>query len=206
MVNVFVPAFSLALIYFRSLQLLGSHVRKKSPWYSRVSLDDDSRRNLLWWSSCSFPLPGSLLSPPFCDFSLTTDASLTGWSGILSSGELVSGIWSDVESSYHINLLELTAVYNSFLAFSDLLQGSRVQVFSDNYTTVSFLNKKGGTHSKDLCRLALIIWNLLLDKNISCCAIHIAGKLNIDADHLSRKPFSLMNTAYALWPFLLYYN
>ena len=142
MVNVFVPAFSLALIYFRSLQLLGSHVRKKSPWYSRVSLDDDSRRNLLWWSSCSFPLPGSLLSPPFYDFSLTTDASLTGWSGILSSGELLSGIWSDVESSYHINLLELTAVYNSFLAFSDLLQGSRVQVFSDNYTTVSFLKKE----------------------------------------------------------------
>ena len=176
MVNALVPAFSLAPIYFRSLQfLLGSHVRKKSPWYSRVSLDDNSRRNLLWWSSCSFLLPGSLLSPPLYDFSLTTDASLTGWGGILSSGELVSGIWSDVESSYHINLLELTAVYYSFLAFSNLLQDSRVQVFSDNYSTVSFLNKKGGTHSKDLCRLALIIWNLLLDKNISCCAMHIAG-------------------------------
>ena len=37
--------------------------------------------------------------------------------------------------------------------------------------------------------ISLLLPVLMMDKNIFCCAMQIAGKLNIDADHPSRKPF-----------------
>lgn len=189
--NSLSPAFPYAPLYFRKLQIFHSLlVKSKLPWNSKISLSQDSKSDLEWWSSCSFPLRPASLTSSLPDFTLSTDASLSGWGGVLSSGQHVSGSWSSEEASCHINLLELTAVYFSFLSFLSILKNSHVLILSDNFTTVSFINRKGGTHSQKLCSISLSLWELLLKNNITCQASHIAGKLNVNADFLSRKVFS----------------
>ena len=88
--------------------------------------------------------------------------------------------------SEHINFLELKAIYLSIIHFLPLLKNSYILIKSDNSTSVFYLNKMGGTHSKKLCVLALTIWNLLKTNNISCLASHISGIKNSAADYLSR--------------------
>ena len=61
-----------------------------------------------------------------------------------------------------------------------------VEVLSDNMTTVSCINKQGGTHSLLLCRLALDLWDWCDHHQITISAVHLAGESNILADALSR--------------------
>lgn len=49
----------------------------------------------------------------------------------------VSGLWSDIESIWHISQLELEAVFCSLQAFLPVLLGKAVRLFTNN-TTVAF--------------------------------------------------------------------
>ena len=120
------------------------------------------------------------------EVTLHTDASNSGWGGVLSSGPSTSGLWSTSEKEYHINFLELKAVYLCVSSFLGVLKDSSLQIFSDNMTTVFYINKVGGTQSTDLCLLALDLWKLLDCHNIKCFACHIPGKQNTIADAHSR--------------------
>lgn len=201
--NSLSPAFPFAPLHFRKIQALHSQlVQSKKPWNSKVTLDNNSKTDLTWWSKCPFPLPPSPLTFPSTDFTLSTDASCSGWGGVLSSGQQASGSWSKHESDHHINFLELKAIHFSFLSFLTTVRNSHVHLLCDNFTSVCFINKKGGTRSEQLCSLSLSIWELLRANNISCHASHIAGKLNVDADFLSRKissanEYSISHTAFS---------
>ena len=59
-------------------------------------------------------------------------------------------------------------------------------VKSDNSTVVSYINRQGGTRSPQLC---LQTWELLrwcVTNKVTLSAVHLAGRLNIMADALSR--------------------
>ena len=56
----------------------------------------------------------------------------------------------------------------------------------DIVTTTAFLNKMGGTHSKDLSDLAIYIWNWCPQRNLVIHAKHLPGKENVQADWESR--------------------
>lgn len=185
--NSFYPAFKSAPLHYRALQFNYAHyIKMNTPWDVYIGLDAEARRDLLWWSTCTFPLPPSSLSAPQSNVSLYTDASNLGWGGILSSGEHTSGLWSVNESAMHINALEMLSIFNCLKDFSHLIRGQTVKIFCDNFSTVSYLNKRGGTHSKELCSLALETWDLLLKLRIICTAHHISGSENNEADFLSR--------------------
>ena len=67
-----------------------------------------------------------------------------------------------------------------------MAKGHCVTVFTDNTTTVAYINRQGGSHSPVLCCRA---WSLLLwcrSSDIQLRACHIAGKDNTLADALSR--------------------
>ena len=51
-----------------------------------------------------------------------------------------------------------------------------------------YILKMGGTHSSRLCALAVKLWELCCTKGIWLSASHIPGKLNREADYLSRHP------------------
>lgn len=180
-------AFPLAPIYFRALQSVQSHYLKSGlDWDSYVTLDYEATENLLWWKNSNYfpPSPIKTFEP---DLILSSDSSKTGWGGILSTGETVSGSWSQDESYNHINILELKAVHFCILSFSSILANKSIYIYSDNITTVFYINKVGGTHSKELCKIAIEIWNSLSTYNIKCKAFHIPGVQNSLADDCSRR-------------------
>ena len=56
----------------------------------------------------------------------------------------------------------------------------------DNVSAVTYINQKGGTHSTQLCNLALQIWEWCIQKGTILQAEHLPGSLNIVADLESR--------------------
>ena len=126
---------------------------------------------------------------------LFTDASNTGWGGYLSSGFSAAGAWSTQSAHKHINWLELKAIDNSINSLLPHIRNESLQIFSDNISSVYYVNKIGGTQSPSMCLLAMEIWYKLLENNISCQAFHIAGQSNSNADYLSR---NLLHNDYSL--------
>ncbi len=117
---------------------------------------------------------------------ITTDASMTGW-GAVFEGRPASGEWKEEFLSWHINCLELRAVFLALKYFLPVLGGYHIIVRTDNMAVVSHINRQGGSRSRTLDRLArhLLLWSQ--DKFLSLRAVHVLGILNLAADFLSRQ-------------------
>ena len=76
---------------------------------------------------------------------MATDESKSVWSA--------KDHWMGSDQDFHINILEMKAVFNGLRAFHDKLKDKIVSVQIDNQTVVSFLTKEGGTRSPRLSRL-----------------------------------------------------
>jgi len=137
---------------------------------------------LRWWADRDNLSAGVPFLPPSPTATIVTDASMEGWGGHFGES-VVSGVWDTVQ---HINVLELRAVWLTLEEFLPALRGATVEVFSDNTTTVAYINKEGGTHSRQLCLLALKLLDWCQHQGISLVASHIAGVSNVLADALSR--------------------
>ena len=150
-----------------------------------VPLRDSVLPHLLWWTLTKNVGEGIPFGIWRQQLSVTTDASLTGW-GAFCEFRTLSGVWTAEEAQSHINLLELEAVVRAVKALADLAAGKSLTVFSDNTTTVAYINRQGGTRSPNLC---LKTWFFLLwcrEHDIQVRASHIAGVENTLADALSR--------------------
>ncbi len=117
---------------------------------------------------------------------ITTDASMTGW-GAVFEGRPASGEWKEEFLFWHINCLELRAVFLALKNFLPVLGGYHIIVRTDNMAVVSHINRQGGSRSRTLDRLAhhLLLWSQ--DKFLSLRAVHLPGVLNLAADFLSRQ-------------------
>ncbi len=106
-----------------------------------------------------------------------TDASATGW-GATYNGQAVSGVWTGPQRHWHINCLELLAVYLALGRLKGPLRGKHVLVRTNNTATVAYINNQGGLRSPRMSQLALhlLLWS---QKHLrSLRAIHIPGVLN----------------------------
>ena len=83
------------------------------------------------------------------------------------------GNWSTLESQNHINYLELLAVCFSVQSLCKDTKDCHIKVYSDNTTTVAYLNNMGGTKE---------LWCY----NNWITSTHLPGKYNQVADKLSR--------------------
>ena len=63
---------------------------------------------------------------------------------------LYNSLWSKSECHLHINVLELRAVRLILLHLEQEIFGQTALIESDNTTTVSYINKRGGVVSKTL--------------------------------------------------------
>ncbi len=117
---------------------------------------------------------------------LMTDASLTAGGAILE-GRSSHGLWKDQHFSWHINRLEMLAVFFALKKFLADLRGHHVLVHSDNTSVVSHINHQGGLRSRPLCKLVcqILLWSQ--GKLLSLRAAYIPGTHNIEADILSRQ-------------------
>jgi len=57
--------------------------------------------------------------------------------------------------------------------------GIHVQIYSDNSTTVNYINAMGGTHSRECNSIAKDIWQWCIDKQAWLTAAYIPGTKNV---------------------------
>lgn len=75
---------------------------------------------------------------------ITTDASLSGW-GAVFEGRPPCGVWTGKYLAWHINSLEMRAVYLALVQFLPFLAHSHVTVKAANMSVVSHINRHGGS-------------------------------------------------------------
>ncbi len=69
---------------------------------------------------------------------VSTDASATGW-GAMCNGHAAAGLWTGPQLQWHINCLELLAVWLALRRFRTLLHEKHILVRSDNTATVAYI-------------------------------------------------------------------
>ncbi len=151
----------------------------------RVAITPECRQTFSPWSDSLFLRAGVALEQVSRHAVVFTDASATGW-GATYNGQAVSGVWTGPQWHWHINCLELLAVYLALGRLKGPLRGKHVLVRTDNTATVAYINRQGGLRSRCMSQLArhLLLWS---QKHLrSLRAIHVPGVLNRVADELSR--------------------
>ncbi len=129
-------------------------------------------RPLLMWRDPVFLRSGVRMGVIHRRHMITTDASMTGW-GAVFEGRPASGEWKEEFLSWHINCLELRAVFLALKYFLPVLGGYHIIVRTDNMAVVSHINRQGGLRSCTLDRLARRLLLCSQDKFLSLRAIHI---------------------------------
>ncbi|KAI2659094.1 ORF V: Enzymatic polyprotein [Labeo rohita] len=138
------------------------------------------------WRNPWFLSQGPVLGAPCRRVTLATDASLTGW-GAVMSGHTARGLWRGHQLTWHINCLEMLAVFQALKHFLPDLRDRHVLVRTDNTSVVSYINHQGGLRSRPLYKLAhqILVWSR--GKLLSLRAVYLPGYLNVAADILSRQ-------------------
>ena len=129
---------------------------------------------------------GRLFQVPKIDIYIQSDASLIGW-GAVSGSLSASGRWSQSESEHHINYLELLASFRALQCFVSNSRSIHVTLAVDNSTAVAYIYNMGEVRSDLLDSLSRSIWEWCKLRDIFISAQQILGKVNIQADTLSRE-------------------
>ncbi len=103
-------------------------------------------RHLLMWRDPIFLQSGVRMGAIHRRHMITTDASMTGW-GAVFEGRPASGEWKEEFLFWHINCLELRAVFLALKYFLPVLGGHHIIVRTDNIVVVSHINRQGGSKS-----------------------------------------------------------
>ncbi|KAL0204365.1 hypothetical protein M9458_002383, partial [Cirrhinus mrigala] len=84
--------------------------------------------------------------------------------------------------TWHINCLEMLAVFRALKHFLPDLIGHHVLVRTDNTAVVYYINHQGGLRSRPFYKLAhqILVWSQ--GKLLSLRAVHVPGHLNMGAD------------------------
>lgn len=182
-----IPTVPFAKAHFRNLQRFYiSESRKCNGDLNQVVvLPSTAEMDLEWWHS-NLPLfNGKAMMPDEPDMVIYSDASLKGW-GACCDDVTTRGPWTWADKPKHINELELLGAFYALQVFTDRSNSISVHLYLDNSTSVSYINKCGGTRSWELCELSghIIAW--CESRNIHLTAFHLPGSSNFVADRESR--------------------
>ncbi|KAG0933929.1 hypothetical protein G6F57_006025 [Rhizopus arrhizus] len=100
----------------------------------------------------------------------------------------VHDYWTLIEAAQSINWRELKAARLALKTFR-VPKNSTIFIRTNNTTSLSYINKHGGTRSLPLLELATEVWNWCLRYNIMIQAQHISGIYNTIADMESRRTY-----------------
>ncbi|XP_060583214.1 uncharacterized protein LOC132739516 [Ruditapes philippinarum] len=154
---------------------------------NKVSLSTKSIQEIQWWLKNVKNKNGKRIRPISVSRRCFTDASMEGYGGIdLISGLHTQGRWKNQECGYHINYLELLAVFYCMQAFYNEFCDIHIEIHSDSVSVVTYINNFGGMNSLELDDLSKCLWEWCLRRNIYISAVHVPGKLNKSADYYSR--------------------
>lgn len=166
------------------LQCIYKFIAHRVSWDDKVLLPYGVINELRWWADALQTWNGAPLRVRTVDCQISTDASGTGWGACLGEAK-ASGLWTTWVSHMPSNFRELLAVAQAIKSFGPRLQHLCVQVLTDNITTVACINKLYSPSSQ-MGQLAQSVWVEANKWNIELRAKYLAGKLNTEADALSR--------------------
>ncbi len=167
----------LGLLHMRPLELW---LKSRVPWTAwtserlSIAVNRGCIKALMPWRNPDLFSRGVPLGSVASRMVVTTDASTHGW-GAVCEGMPASALWSEPQTRWHINRLELEAVFLALKEFWTQLEQQHVLILTDNTSVVSYINHQGGVRSRALCKQAT---NLLLwadGRLLSIRAAHIPG-------------------------------
>lgn len=159
----------------------------EATWDKRIMVSDELRQALQCWTLKPWLQRGIPLLTQTATISLCADASKPGWGAhLLPVFATCAGVWSQEEQAFHINELEMLAIYRALFWWKERLCHQTLMVLSDSSTVVAYLRNQGGTHSRRLCLLAMDVLLFCDAAGILISVRHIPGRLNVLADGLSR--------------------
>ena len=180
MCKVLIPAKLLLRNAYRLL-------KTKCSWQDKLTLDAPTIADLLWWLESLDGWNGRAFKKQTPQLiQLTTDASGKSWGGtIINTPHKAQGFWDQETYLLHSNAKEMLAVLLTLKSLLHIVRGKSIQILSDSVTTCAYINFQGGA-IRTLDIIARNIWNLAIRNNFTIQAKHLAGKLNTEADRLSR--------------------
>ncbi len=119
----------------------------------RVSVTPSCLQTFSPWSDLAFLRAGVPLVQVSRHVVVSTDASAMGW-GTMCNGHAAAGLWTGPRLQWHVNCLELLAVWLALRRFKMLLNDKHVLVCTDNTATVAYINHQGGLRSRHMSQLA----------------------------------------------------
>ncbi|KAI8437968.1 hypothetical protein MSG28_010630 [Choristoneura fumiferana] len=152
---------------------------------TKVSLSDKIFDDLIWWSN-NISFSSNQMRVLHYDKVIYTDACTTGW-GAVCGKERVNGHWKDSERGFHINYLELLAIYLGLKTLAKNLNNCAILLRVDNTTALSYINRMGGIQYPHLNDLTRQIWHWCEKRHIWLFASYINTKDNVEADVESRR-------------------
>ena len=152
---------------------------------SPMIISHQARRDIHWWIN-NIDKSYSDISKNNSRFVMTTDACQTGW-GAVCPWARTSGLFSEEETDFHINVLELKAIYFGLKSLCGDLRDTHIKVLSDNTTAVQCVLNMGSCVSVECDSVTKAIWEWVIDTNNWITLSHIPGIENVEADLESRK-------------------
>lgn len=150
------PAVFPAHLYLQQLiQTQNQVLTQKQAWMLTTSLSAAAKEELHWWIDSLQEWNSHSFIPQPSDLDIYTDASNHHW-GIVHDSQILNGSWSEEEESQHINVKELLVVKHALLLPE--AQGKTVNIICNNTTTITYLNRFGGSKSPQLQEIAIRIW------------------------------------------------
>lgn len=155
---------------------------------SQCRLTPDFHRDIEWWAEFLDTFNG------MCDFTtdrpitdLSTDASSTGLGAFFRGDWLYINLFADYPklSHLHINFKEALCIVFAAFRWGHTWQNHTVKVFCDNMAAVAIINK-GTTKSPIMMFYLRQLFWLSARYNFRLQVVHLPGKLNTTADHISR--------------------
>ncbi|KAL0194518.1 hypothetical protein M9458_008090 [Cirrhinus mrigala] len=172
----------LGLLHMRPLQHWLHDRIPRWAWHRgtfRVSVTPECRLLFSPWSDPAFLRAGIPLGQVSRHVVVNTNA--------VCNGQAASGSWTGPRPCWHVNCLELLAVFLALWRFLPMLRHKHVLVRMDNTAAVVYINHQGGLRSRRMSQLAchLLLWSQTRLKSLR--AYHIPGELNRAANALSRQ-------------------
>ncbi|XP_044128751.1 uncharacterized protein LOC122922247 [Bufo gargarizans] len=129
-----------APLHYRALQRLKiAHLRAGASFADAVILDQEAQEELRWWLSNLEAWNGRAIFGFQPEFTVESDASLQGW-GAHCEGISTGGRWSESETRFHINALELLAGSFAIRSFTKGIAHACIRLRMDNVSAVRYVN------------------------------------------------------------------
>lgn len=149
-------------------------------------LSHQSLRDLRYWANFGRHGHGRPLWPAPPAHSLHTDASTTGWGGVLDGKTPARGFFARETIGWHINKKEVAAIRYSLASLGDKLQlGARIAVVTDSQVALRVTNALV-SRSPDLCAEVRRLYAEAQKWGVTLDASWIPSAENVWAEKLSR--------------------